>query len=524
LVNLSSSITMKKILLPFLIIIALTIQSNAQEKVNCLSLAEGTKIITLPESYAKLGATTAIINQWTAEAVQDDNLKNGWCSKKGGRGPFVFVFELSEDFLLEEVFFGNDCERTAGICTQNVKVEYSETSSLQNYIELGSWKLNEYQKQSFSVKPVKARWVRLSILSNYGNRDYTELMEFGINASFANYELSSLAIEGTWDSNWDWVSMKKNEHGYFYGCYKYNSGRLEAGKVNRRVFQFSWDERPIGGAGWATLVINKEGKILRGIWGNGTNHSQFGIWEFTYKNSEQYTCSNTSQMNTKIPDQYTIPVKKTETVVVNAPTTMRFVLTVLDESTGSPVEAGFRIFRKGEKNALKESFTDNKGKAAFSVPLHQSILIDVSKQGYMNAEQEMNVSNFNGAEITYTIKIKPVKVGESVVLKNVLFKQGTSIMLDSSYAALDKLIVLLNQNAGMEIELSGHTDNQGSQELNLKLSEERVRVVRDYLIHKGITAGRIQGKGYGGLKPLYDNSTETTRRLNRRVEFKILKM
>jgi OOP family OmpA-OmpF porin len=89
-------------------------------------------------------------------------------------------------------------------------------------------------------------------------------------------------------------------------------------------------------------------------------------------------------------------------------------------------------------------------------------VFDFSRQGYMNAEQEMNIDNFGGAEITYTVRLKLVKVGESIVLKNVLFKQGRAELLDSSYAALDKLVELLKQNAGIEIELSGYTDNQGN--------------------------------------------------------------
>ena len=67
--------------------------------------------------------------------------------------------------------------------------------------------------------------------------------------------------------------------------------------------------------------------------------------------------------------------------------------------------------------------------------------------------------------------------------------------------------------------LEGHTDNQGDWNENLKLSLNRVESVRDYLVMKGIPKGRIQIKGWGGIKPLKSNMTENRRKLNRRVEF-----
>ena len=74
----------------------------------------------------------------------------------------------------------------------------------------------------------------------------------------------------------------------------------------------------------------------------------------------------------------------------------------------------------------------------------------------------------------------------------------------------------------MEIELSGHTDNQGDPKLNVALSEARVVNVKKYLISKGIAADRIETVGYGGVFPIADNTREETRKLNRRVEMEII--
>ena len=75
----------------------------------------------------------------------------------------------------------------------------------------------------------------------------------------------------------------------------------------------------------------------------------------------------------------------------------------------------------------------------------------------------------------------------------------------------------------MEIKLEGHTDNQGDPALNLKLSQDRVNEVKKYLVSKGIATSRITTEGFGDTKPLGSNEEEATRKLNRRVEFRVTK-
>ena len=117
-----------------------------------------------------------------------------------------------------------------------------------------------------------------------------------------------------------------------------------------------------------------------------------------------------------------------------------------------------------------------------------------------------------------------VKKGDKIVLKHVLFVQSKDDFLPESYAELDRLVATMNQHPQITIEVSGHTDNQGNRDLNLKLSEERAIKVKDYLVSRGIEAKRINVKGYGPDKPISANDTEEHRRLNRRVEFEIIQM
>ena len=80
----------------------------------------------------------------------------------------------------------------------------------------------------------------------------------------------------------------------------------------------------------------------------------------------------------------------------------------------------------------------------------------------------------------------------------------------------------MTDNKALVIEISGHTDNTGSDEINNKLSLERANAVKDYLLKGGIDTVRIRTKGYGKSKPKADNATEEGRQINRRVEIEIL--
>jgi outer membrane protein OmpA-like peptidoglycan-associated protein len=75
----------------------------------------------------------------------------------------------------------------------------------------------------------------------------------------------------------------------------------------------------------------------------------------------------------------------------------------------------------------------------------------------------------------------------------------------------------------MEIELSAHTDNFGSDDYNFKLSDNRARSCMEYLLSKGIPTNRVTSQGYGETVPVVENDTPENRQLNRRVEFKITK-
>lgn len=111
----------------------------------------------------------------------------------------------------------------------------------------------------------------------------------------------------------------------------------------------------------------------------------------------------------------------------------------------------------------------------------------------------------------------------AVRINNIFFDFNKSELKPESYSELDRLYNFLKDNSDIKVEISGHTDNYGSDEYNMNLSQSRANTVKEYLVGKGIDSGRIIPIGYGESKPVSTNDTEEGRQLNRRVEFKILK-
>lgn len=151
-----------------------------------------------------------------------------------------------------------------------------------------------------------------------------------------------------------------------------------------------------------------------------------------------------------------------------------------------------------------------------------SFRIIVEAKGYISYFQNVVVSE-DQSELALDFALQPIEVGTTVNLKGVLFKQSSTDLLPESKDELNVVASFMMTNPKVKIELSGHTDNRGVQKDNEKLSQARVQKVKEYLVANGVSAKRISGKGYGGAKPIAANDTEESRKLNRRVEFTIVK-
>ena len=96
------------------------------------------------------------------------------------------------------------------------------------------------------------------------------------------------------------------------------------------------------------------------------------------------------------------------------------------------------------------------------------------------------------------------------------------MLRSESFEALDQVFRFLENNPGMKLEISGHTDNTGSLRINQRLSRDRAKAVVDYLVSGGIPEDALVFQGYADTQPVAPNDTPQGREMNRRVEFKVL--
>lgn len=198
---------------------------------------------------------------------------------------------------------------------------------------------------------------------------------------------------------------------------------------------------------------------------------------------------------------------------------------VLDQNTNQPIAARVRYESLVTGEELGTA-TTNPEDGTYTIVLPAGVTYGYMAEadGYLAVDENLDATQIN----EYTVKqqdlyMVPFEVGQTIKLNNIFFDQSRYYLQKASYLELNRLAKILREYPTVEIILEGHTDNQGDEKLNLKLSTDRVNEVRRYLVSKGINKARIATMGYGGSRPVASNATEETRKQNRRVEFKITK-
>lgn len=197
---------------------------------------------------------------------------------------------------------------------------------------------------------------------------------------------------------------------------------------------------------------------------------------------------------------------------------------ISDVKTKALLEANIELI-DNTLNEVIATFKSNSttGKYLVSLPSGKNYGIAVKKDGYLFHSENFDLkASEEFQEVEINIALKPIEVGQSIVLKNIFFDFDKATIRSESANELDRLIKLLTENPTLKIELGSHTDSKGSDEYNQKLSQARSQSVVTYLIGKGISTDRLVAKGYGESVPVASNDTEIGRQENRRTEFKIL--
>jgi outer membrane protein OmpA-like peptidoglycan-associated protein len=199
---------------------------------------------------------------------------------------------------------------------------------------------------------------------------------------------------------------------------------------------------------------------------------------------------------------------------------------VLDSKTRMPLAALVELTDLRTNQLVAITRTDSiTGKFKFPLQTGGNFILDVRKEGYMYYSETVNIPNMNTQQVVDRIALlNKIEVNQVIILKNIFFDTGKSTLKPQSMAEIDNVYRLMIDNPTMSLEISGHTDNVGSEALNKKLSLARASVVVQTLISKGISPDRLTSAGYGYDQPIAPNTTVEGRAQNRRTEFKVTKM
>jgi outer membrane protein OmpA-like peptidoglycan-associated protein len=172
------------------------------------------------------------------------------------------------------------------------------------------------------------------------------------------------------------------------------------------------------------------------------------------------------------------------------------------------------------------------GKYLFILPPGKNYNITYEAEGYLFQSENLDVSDSSSYRIIHKpIELTPLRVGEKTALKNIFFASGSAVLKPESKNELNKLEVLMKKHPKITVQISGHTDSQGNEEMNMKLSQKRAESVVEYLVKDGgIAEDRLKPLGYGPKMPIAINKNpdgtwnRAGMQLNRRIEFEILSL
>jgi outer membrane protein OmpA-like peptidoglycan-associated protein len=113
-----------------------------------------------------------------------------------------------------------------------------------------------------------------------------------------------------------------------------------------------------------------------------------------------------------------------------------------------------------------------------------------------------------------------VQADQIMIREKIQFETAKAVIKPESFDLLNEITSVVRDNAQIKkLSIEGHTDSDGGEKYNQKLSDQRAAAVREYLVQHGIDAARLASKGWGEAKPIGDNATDAGKEQNRRVEF-----
>jgi outer membrane protein OmpA-like peptidoglycan-associated protein/tetratricopeptide (TPR) repeat protein len=202
------------------------------------------------------------------------------------------------------------------------------------------------------------------------------------------------------------------------------------------------------------------------------------------------------------------------------------MIVVTNAKTGAILSNANVSILDDKKNVIATETSNANGEVKYRVECDKPYVVQASKDGYEGSTFAVTKSKGPNAKVDAALQPIDVIVTQTeIILKPIYFEFNKSNITQEGAFELDKIVQVMKNNDKMVILAKSHTDNRGSDKYNLSLSDRRAKSTVQYIISKGIAAGRISGKGMGELEPKADcgkDCTEEQHAQNRRSEFLIV--
>jgi len=191
---------------------------------------------------------------------------------------------------------------------------------------------------------------------------------------------------------------------------------------------------------------------------------------------------------------------------------------LINSETKKPFKGIVSIIDLDKGVEVAPKFLREDGSFDFSLINKRNYLLIIQGDDYFRIEELF----FMDGDMEMYRETEPLE--SKIAFKSLEFENGKADILLSMHEDLDKLANFMIDHPKLKLNISGHTDSQGKEESNLRLSQARADAIKAYLIYQfKIEADRIDAHGYGSSKPIVQEQTDEDRKLNRRVEFEISK-
>jgi outer membrane protein OmpA-like peptidoglycan-associated protein len=191
---------------------------------------------------------------------------------------------------------------------------------------------------------------------------------------------------------------------------------------------------------------------------------------------------------------------------------------LINSETRKPFQGIVSVIDLDKGVEVAPKFLRPDGSFDFSLINKRNYLLIIQGEDFFRIEQIF----FLDGDKELNLETDPIE--SKIAFKSLEFENGKADILQAMHGDLDKLANFMIDHPKLSLSISGHTDSQGSEESNLRLSQARADAIKAYLIYQfKIDAARIEAHGYGSARPIVSEDSDDARKLNRRVEFEIRK-